>query len=317
MLDYWLNDIDGFLAQIAKASALSDEELVKELQESPDFCSYLAGTCAPGFQLYAKLWEADKSKPLQPFLQWNEKAELGIRQQRTEALSYWGVKLVKALNWMANTEPARNATEELKKEISQHKAEIDAKKRLERKERLLQFYASIPALYKTASLKDFGDSKLVKNLLGGMSAVIYGGNGIGKTHLGWAITRHWREEEQDKDPFAYFAPFSMLMAMISMLAANAKVSGPEIIEQNYLHKISHLIIDECDKTDMGDVAFRNFSHLIGRRYEEGLQTILICNADSEEKVREILGDSVFSRFRAKSWNADIIKVSGEDKRRTH
>lgn len=318
MADFWISDIDGFYQEIRRLAGLPHHELVAELAACPEWRTYLAGTCAPGFQLYARLWPAEKAKPLQAFLQWDEKARNGVSEGIPGALDYWAEKLIGALEWMASSEPASNARQDLKDEFKAFENEKRIRKELEFREGLISFYASIPALYRNASISDFGEgSRLIGAFLSGTSAIIYGGNGIGKTHLAWALTKHWRETEKDLDRVAVFSTFDVFCSIISAMSARQYRAGVDVAEEMFVRKCSHLILDECDKTDMADSAFRNFSHVIGRRYEEGLQTILICNAVDEADARKKVGDSVFSRFRSKSWNAEIIELTGEDKRKDH
>ena len=76
------------------------------------------------------------------------------------------------------------------------------------------------------------------------------------------------------------------------------------------HQFSLVVgIDEADKVEMQGVPFRNFSYLINRRYEEQLQTILLCNANDMEELKTKFGGSIIDRFRSNTWPAEILDLT--------
>lgn len=305
MIDFRGRFIDEEAERLA---SLTDDELVKELEESPEFCSYLADACAPEYKQQA-LWYDDSI--LQPFKDWTAKAWVAVKQRRPDALMYWGTRLVRVLNHMSHAEFSRNKRKGIE-------AEDKANAEIIHKERLDEFIRRIPKLYRDACLRDFrseGATAIIAKCLEGASLILWGGNGVGKTHLGWALARKWHEDNPDDK--TVFRSLDFICAKISSSAIASGRSGIEIIEAMYLHAVDHLIIDECDKAKHTDTVFSNFQHIINRRYEEGLQTILFCNAVDQTELENRLGSSIVSRFTAKSWNAEVIQIRGRDRRGDH
>ena len=290
-----------------RLASLVDEELVGELSQSPEMCSYLAETCGPEFRMQS-LWYPEDPAYL-PFRNWTMKAWEAVRQRRQDALSYWGPKLVRALSHASHAEYSRNrrkAMEDELRELGEQRAE----------EAREEFIRQMPRLYRQARLSDFssdGARAIIDMALRGTSMVLWGGNGVGKTHLGWALARHWKESEPDKA--VAFMALDTLLGRVSARAMAAGRSGTDVIEAEYVFATDRLILDECDKASLqSDGVVRNLAYLVNRRYEEGLQTILICNGRSEDDVSARFGDSIASRFRSKAWDAAIVEVKGRDRR---
>ena len=287
-----------------RLASLTDEELLKELEDSPEFLGYLASTCGPEYREQAK-WYDDPI--FQPFREWTWRIEDAVRQKRPDAMRYWCPKLVRALSHMSHMEFSRNRRKDMEQEREEYLER-------ERKELLESFLKSVPATYRDAELSDFGSDKqkaLVKRILDGASLLVYGGNGVGKSHLAWSLAKHWKREGKRS---VYIMKLAYLNSFLANLSMTSGRSGVEIIERYYVKTLEVMIIDEVDKAQKGDVAFRNLEYMVDRRYEEQKQTILFCNASSEEELTAKLGPSLVSRFYAKSWNASIVDFGTADKR---
>ena len=224
-----------------------------------------------------------------------------------KSIAYWAPKILRCL-----VQRMKSAhSQQVKKELEQHHEELEKKRRADQ---LSEFMSRVPKLYRNASIHDFSSKAwqdVIKGVDEGHSYLIYGGNGIGKTHFGYAVSIKIFEEGGTCE----FRKLSTLLLGISALAQGSRMSTMDIIDMGLVRSKPILIIDECDKIDQKDTAFRNFSYLIDRRYEEQLQTILLCNADNADDLRAKLGSSICDRFTSKKWKADVVDFCGAKSRR--
>lgn len=316
--DHFDMDLEGddFLAEVRWLSELPLGDLVSEVKGNEALRGYLGETCAQSYRKDAA-WYAD-SKDVEPcfrchdFRDWdNEQLRMFVEEKHEGIIGQWAPIIVKTLlaRMMQPSEV------EYRKKLAR---EADIAKQHEMKLRRdkdwQEFLHIVPRLYRNASVKDFSDgarkSIITPILETGLSCILYGGNGVGKTHLAWALFREFRYEGTT----SWLSTLSALLSDISTKAITYKRSAIDIIEASMVRQLQVLLIDECDKTDIEGSAFKNFSHLINRRYEEGLQTVLLCNAIDKEELKRKLGDSIVSRFSSDAWVAKVIPLLGDDKR---
>ncbi len=208
-------------------------------------------------------------------------------------------------------------------EMAEHKRKVEAEadqkfQELKIRERNM-LSTSIPKLYAKAELEDFPGSsqkQLITNILHGYSYILYGGRGIGKTHLGWAVTKAFIK----KDKFPYFKKAVELKLEIEALASGARSRNPDqefftqVLNRRYVEGFDLMMVDEVDKGILGDSAFQHFLYLMDRRYEEQKQTILFCNSENWDELTKSVGSSLVSRFGDKRWHAQVLNLGKADKR---
>ena len=311
-------DLNGaaFYKQVCEFANLPVDALVEEVKDNERFRHYLAETCARSYK-QDNAWfgghkDVDACFRCEDFEIWTtEDVENFAYKSIDASIRYWAPLILKNLRARMSLEDEANARREEEKLIeAQNETEFQRQKKLNWK----SFLDTLPKIYKDASIRDypkqFSDGVIKPILEGGMSAILYGGNGVGKTHLAYALMREWRMEGTT----SVYSNLSVLMAMISQQVINSKRSAVDIIESRFVRQCSVVVLDECDKTDMEGATFRNFTHLINRRYEEGKQTLLFCNAKNEAELEQKLTSSVVSRFKSDAWVAKIIYLGDTDKR---
>lgn len=153
--------------------------------------------------------------------------------------------------------------------------------------------------------RDFKDrSECIEMIKNGESMLLYGPNGVGKSHLAWAVK-------------LYFVKIgkSVLLDECYHIKSfiNRNNMDADEIEEYYADRFDMLIVDEFEKVSMTDAFYQTFSFIINKRYEKKKQTILLGNGDFET-VKEMLGQSILSRFTSKQWGASIMEFSGRDRR---
>ena len=306
---------EEFFKQVCEFADLPVDDIVAEVIDNERFRHYLAETCASAyhkdFAWFGGHKDVDACYRCEDFESWTyEDCDNFANKVADGSIRYWApiiLKTLKARMSMPSEVKARKDEARIAEEV-QKAAEH---KRL--REMQAEFKRIIPEEYRTATVQDF---PAIKDLIvgpiieKGMSAILYGGNGVGKTRLAWALMREFRKEgiSSSYDNLAAF------LAQLSSLAMIQKRSAIDVIECGMVKQIGVMIFDECDKTEIEGNAFRNFSYLINRRYEEGKQTLIFCNALNDDELRHKLGDSIVSRFHSESWGAKVFFLGNNDKR---
>ena len=198
----------------------------------------------------------------------------------------------------------------------EEEAELEAQKQIidlswERK--LSTLIERIPKIFKFKGIPELGDfqdgTSAVSNLIrSGASLLIFGENGVGKSHLAWASNVYFTRQHKAVLQFDMFELKSMFTSM-SMSEGDMS----RMILERLVDDCDVLIIDEVEKISMTDALYQSFSYLINKRYERLKQTILLGNG-TYESMEGLLGKSITSRFHSDKWNARICKFTGKDRR---
>ena len=309
-------DFDEYIHELCKKPI---EEIVDEVAEDYTLRSYLA-SCAENYRNGADFdrynyenrdpghdWDWCHFWETTQFLTgwtWKDREEFETEADR-KSIAFWAPKILRALSQRMNSQHARDVQEE----IDRKDKEIEEKRR---KETLAMFVKSIPEEFRGASIDDWKEEnakKLIAALLSGGSFLIWGGRGIGKTRLMYAVMTKMLED--GKEASKYYAP-AYISGLLAMSSAH-KTSVYDIIDSHTAGHKSVLFLDEGDKLT-NDTQKEILNYLIDKRYENHLQTIMICNAIDEGDLEAKLTSSVISRFKSKSWKARTLHLNGEDKR---
>ena len=170
--------------------------------------------------------------------------------------------------------------------------------------RMQSMLKAIPTIYRDAELSDFDGSVKARldGLLKGRSALVLGGNGVGKTRLGWALCKAlWREGRT--------ADLMKAQVLLSRVKGTDDPYG--YIEGKY-GKQRCLVIDEMDKIFESRADFVYMNYLVDFRYEWGRQTVVLGNGDARSFV-EALGQSIYSRLTGDGGMG--FTLSGTDRRK--
>lgn len=198
--------------------------------------------------------------------------------------------------------------EEMRRKEEQEKAqraeELARELEYKDRERWSSLMAQIPPIYKNASIEDFVIElqPKIKQILDGSSALILGENGLGKTHLAWAILKELTKQRK-----------KVKYVKAQLLLYEIKKHQDDIYDfiESRFGKLDCLVIDEIDKIFESKADFIYLNYLIDYRYEWMRQTIVMGNGNKESFV-ESLGQSIYSRLRGNK-GMDIA-LSGKDKR---
>ena len=284
---------------------LGIEEMVNLVVEDETLRGYLGHVCAHD---YAHRTD-DTTLPralFVPFKEWNWiTAEKYVDDIDRKTIGIWTPTITHALCYLLRQPISREAR---KKEQEERNRILKEKEDHEWSERLTRFYDRVPRIFQNASIRDFTGpwKEVVGKILKGESMILFGGQGIGKTRLGWALGMHFLQERK----YCFFQTLQELNDGINKWVLQKSTSASDAINEVLMKNLPVLIIDEADKVELSGVPFRNLNYLISRRYEEQLQTILFCNSSGTDELRTKFGDSVIDRFRAKTWPAEIIDFTG-------
>lgn len=311
-------DFDEYIHELSVSPV---EKIIEEVSGDADLRGYLAATAGnirneSGYDKwnyqqpipdedcdFCHFWETS-----QALRDWGWKDHMRFAEENDrKSIAYWAPVILRALDQRMRSRHSQC----LKKQLDEVQKETEERAK---KEELADFIRRTPRLYHNASVHDFTApawKKIVHGAESGSSYLIYGGNGIGKTHFGYAFTMKMLADGKKCD----FHRLPNMLLAISTMASKGSASAFDLIDSFMLHSKPVLILDECDKISQQDTAFRNFSYLIDRRYEESLQTILLCNARSEDELNAKLGSSLCDRFLSKKWGAEIVNLTKAQSRR--
>ena len=113
-----------------------------------------------------------------------------------------------------------------------------------------------------------------------------GNNGNGKTHLGCSVIRQCGGE--------YITSSMLCIKYDSATGFNANMTREQIL--HHYSKVKMLVIDECCKYFLKEELEKFLlMQIICMRYENGLPTVLISNANKESFIK-FLGKAVYDRL---------------------
>ncbi len=142
----------------------------------------------------------------------------------------------------------------------------------------------------------------VNHLKTGRSAIVYGGNGVGKTHLAFAAIRHQIEA-------GVSSRYVLAFDFFTEVKRSFRDDSTDAILKRYA-TAGYLVIDEVDKAFGSQTEFVYLYSLVNERYNRMLPTVLITNADEADLV-SVIGASTLSRI---AGDGAIIELKGEDYR---
>lgn len=165
----------------------------------------------------------------------------------------------------------------------------------------------IPLRFRDATFDNFEcyNDKLVRvveHLKSGKSAVIYGKNGTGKTHLAFAACRYHRECGKSVRYVDAFEMFDTIKRTFSDSGAKEMV--------NLFVGYDYLVIDELDKAYGTQTDFVYFYKIINARHNEMRHTVVITNAD-KASLQAVVGASALDRL---ATDGALIEMVGENYR---
>jgi len=190
------------------------------------------------------------------------------------------------------------------------KEELQRKKDIEN-EKIRKIYSEfireVPPRFKDATFSSFKCSsdkqrKTVEYLKTGGSAVIYGSNGVGKTHLAYATCEYQARQGKVAGYVLAFDFFNKIRKSFS--------DGTTEDVMNRYSNYQLLVIDEIDKTQGTPTEFMYLYSLINERYNYMRSTILITNAKPDE-FAAIIGQSALDRVASEG---KVIDLTGENYR---
>jgi len=170
-----------------------------------------------------------------------------------------------------------------------------------------EFMRQVPPRFQNATFSSFQCSsdkqrKTVEYLKTGRSAVIYGSNGVGKTHLAYATCEYQARQGKVAGYILAFDFFNEVRRSFSN-GSTDKVVGK-------YHGYDLLVIDEIDKTQGTPTEFVYLYSLINKRYNYMKPTILITNATPSE-FGAIIGESALDRVAS---DGKVIDLTGDNYR---
>lgn len=203
------------------------------------------------------------------------------------------------------TEAERDALDRLQE--SQKAAEQAKRKSAEFDEWKAKQLSQIPPRFTGKTFENYRTQKpehreVINHLKSGRSAIVYGGNGVGKTHLAFAAIRHQIEA-------GVSSRYVLAFDFFTEVKRSFRDDTTEAIMDRYA-KVGYLVIDEVDKAFGSQTEFVYLYSLVNERYNRMLPTVLITNADEADLV-SVIGASTLSRV---AGDGAIIELKGEDYR---
>jgi len=195
--------------------------------------------------------------------------------------------------------------EEREAEYQKEAAEEKMKESLKVKHSVLNSHLErVPPRYKEASFENFvGYKEKVEFLKKGESAILCGGNGTGKTHLGYASCRLLAEQGK-------YVKFVLAYRFFEDIKNSFENNDTGRVLKEYA-SYDYLVIDEIDKAYGSQLEFIHLYHLVNERYNHLKPTVLITNANKGDLVKQV-GSSVIDRIISEGA---IIEMDGENYRK--
>lgn len=207
------------------------------------------------------------------------------------------------------SEYGRVLSEEERNEIGRKRVEeFEASRERNRIElNYSKFSGCVPARFREARFSNFTcfnekQKSVVEFIKQGTSAVIYGSNGVGKTHLAFASCFHQIEQGKTAGYILAFDFFNEIRKSFGDYTTNSIIN-------EYEH-YDYLVIDEIDKTQGTPMEFTYLYSLINKRYNEMKSTVLITNAKPAD-FATIIGQSALDRVASEG---KVIDLTGDNYR---
>jgi len=164
-----------------------------------------------------------------------------------------------------------------------------------------------PRRYENATFETFEcdndkERAVVEHMRSGKSAVLYGSNGTGKTHLAIAACRHQFELGKS-------VKYTTVFELFSEIKQSFGGGDPMRIVEQY-SGYGYLVIDEIDKAYGTETEFLYFYQIVNRRYNEMRHTVIITNAD-RQSLPKVVGVSTLDRIAS---DGKLIEMTGENYR---
>lgn len=158
------------------------------------------------------------------------------------------------------------------------------------------------ARFDTTECASAKERSVIEYLKKGRSAVIYGPNGTGKTHLAFASCIHQIAGGKTAKYVLAFDLFNSIRRSFGDSTTDTLV--------NEFASYDYLVIDEIDKTLGTPTEFTYLYSIINARYNDMKSTVLITNATPSEFVA-IIGQSALDRVAS---DGAVIELFGENYR---
>lgn len=225
--------------------------------------------------------------------------ELGYRAPREdEDLKRWIRNLTPGVNpdEMSDEElqqmsELRMAEETRSEETRRVNAEVD--RRLE----------AIPQVHRDVTLHSFAFMpKTLSKLMSGMSALVLGLNGCGKSGLAWAI---YRECVMHLEWPVVVVDALDLLYNLKDVVYKRGLSPWQAVKERYGRGVTRLFIDELDKIKGTEDDYQLLFTLVNYRYQWRLQTVAFANGTLEQII-DLAGQSTVARLT--SDGAEALKM---------
>lgn len=160
---------------------------------------------------------------------------------------------------------------------------VEVKRRLE----------AVPPAYHEISAHSFAwMPKTFTRLMAGMSALVIGPNGCGKTALSWALYRE--SVIQGEWPVVVANAMDILHSLKGTVYQRG-LCPRDAVKERWGRGVRRLLIDELDKIRGTEDDFLLLFELIDFRYSWRLQTVAFANGSLED-VRNRIGQSAYARL---------------------
>ena len=166
------------------------------------------------------------------------------------------------------------------------------------------FLSTVPPRYIDAQLSDFSSSSTVaSHILNGGSCLILGPVGAGKTRLMYAVAKSLARNYEYGEVVV-----SSLTMLLAGITANGGQSWQQYASEHYGKNTKLLMLDEVDKIKASSFDYEITNLIIGERYDNKLQTVMVGNG-TIENIRGILGDAVISRMVGEKDGGKLFQLS--------